>query len=161
MKSIRKITYLGLCLGIALIIFAIEAQIPVFFPGMKLGLANSVSLFLMYTMGPTEALIIMILRTFLGSVFAGNLFGFVFSLAGGLVSNLAMIALKTHYKEDISIISISVAGGVFHNVGQLLAAATVISDFKIFIYFPLLMASGMATGAFVGIVVNELVKRIK
>lgn len=156
----KKITYMSLQLSIALIIFVIEGQIPVIFPGIKLGLANAVSLFVMYTMGPIEALTIMVLRTFLGSVFAGNLYGFLFSIGGGIISNGVMIALYKHYKSEISIPFLSMAGAIFHNIGQLIVASFLIKDIRIFLYFPLLFITGIFTGVFVGIVVSNLVNRI-
>lgn len=156
----KKITYIGIQLSIALIIFVIESQIPIIFPGIKLGLANAVSLFVMYTMGPKEAITIMILRTFLGSVFGGNLYGFFFSISGGLLSNMIMISLYKYYKNEISILFLSVAGAVFHNLGQLIVASFLISDVKIFLYFPILIIAGAITGVFVGIVVSNLTKRL-
>lgn len=160
MKNTRKLLYLSMILGIALIIYFIESQIPVLFPGIKLGLANSVSLFVLISIGGKEAILIMVLRTFLGSVFGGNLYGFIFSLSGGILSNLVMIGLYRYFKDDISIKWLSIGGSIFHNIGQLSIAAFIIKNFRIYFYLPILMISAVITGYFVGVVVENLYKRL-
>lgn len=159
MKKLNKVLYLSMILCIALVIYVVEAQIPVIFPGIKLGLANSVSLFVLISFGGKEAITIMVLRTFLGAVFGGNLFGFFFSLGGGLLSNLAMICLYKYFKDEISIPWLSMGGAIFHNIGQLLVAAIVIGDFKIYFYLPILMIAAIITGYFTGVVAENLDKR--
>lgn len=160
MKNTKRLLYLSFCIGIALIIYFIEAQIPVLFPGIKLGLANSVSLFVLLCFGWKEALVVMIVRTFLGSVFGGNIFAFLFSVLGGLFSNLAIIAALKYFKEEVSIQWLSVFGAVFHNIGQLLVAAFVIKDFRIYFYFPILILSAVVTGYFTGTVTKNLYNRL-
>ncbi|SFB13165.1 Gx transporter family protein [Clostridium frigidicarnis] len=159
MKKLNRLLYLSMILCIALVIYVVEAQIPVIFPGIKLGLANAVSLFVLISFGGKEAITIMVLRTFLGAVFGGNLFGFFFSLGGGLLSNLAMICLYKYFKDDISIPWLSMGGAIFHNIGQLLVAAIVIGDFKIYFYLPILMIAAIITGYFTGVVAENLNKR--
>lgn len=159
MKKLNKVLYLSMILCIALVIYVVEAQIPVIFPGIKLGLANAVSLFVLISFGGKEAITIMVLRTFLGAVFGGNLFGFFFSLGGGLLSNLAMICLYKYFKDEISIPWLSIGGAIFHNIGQLLVAAIVIGDFKIYFYLPILMIAAIITGYFTGVVAENLDKR--
>lgn len=159
MKKLNKVLYLSMILCIALVIYVVEAQIPVIFPGIKLGLANAVSLFVLISFGGKEAITIMVLRTFLGAVFGGNLFGFFFSLGGGLLSNLAMICLYKYFKDEISIPWLSMGGAIFHNIGQLLVAAIVIGDFKIYFYLPILMIAAIITGYFTGVVAENLDKR--
>lgn len=160
MKDTKKLLYLGFCIGIALVIYFIEAQIPVLFPGIKLGLANSVSLFVLMYFGWKEALVVMIIRTFLGSVFGGNIFAFLFSILGGLFSNISTIIALKYFKEDVSIEWLSVFGAVFHNIGQLLVAAFIIRDFRIYFYFPILTLSAVATGYFTGTVTKNLYNRL-
>ncbi|GAA0784693.1 Gx transporter family protein [Hathewaya limosa] len=159
MKKTKKLLILSMMLGMALVIYVIESQIPVLFPGIKLGLANSISLFALLCFGWKEAIIIMVLRTFLGAVFGGNLFGFLFSLSGGILSNIVMICLYKYFKDEISISWLSVGGAIFHNIGQLLIAAFIIKDFRIYFYLPVLMISAVITGYFIGIVVELLRKR--
>jgi heptaprenyl diphosphate synthase len=152
---------LSLMVSIALIIYVIEAQVPVLFPGIKLGLANLVSLTALIIWGPREALLIMFLRTLLGSMFTGSMSAFMFSIAGGLLSNLVMIFLYKHFRKSLSIWSISMIGAVFHNIGQLLVASFVIQDFRIYIYLPVLMVSAVVTGYFIGLSTTFLTKYLK
>ncbi len=159
MNKVKKMLYLSMILGIALVVHVIEAQIPVIFPGIKLGLANAVSLFVLISFGGKEAITIMILRTILGSIFGGNAFSFFFSIFGGLFSNIAMIGLYGRFKGEISIPWLSIGGAIFHNIGQLLVAAVVVKDFKIYFYLPILMTAAVITGYFTGIIAGELHKR--
>ncbi|MBP1744584.1 MAG: Heptaprenyl diphosphate synthase component [Firmicutes bacterium] len=158
MNKTKKMVLLGLMVSIALIIYVIEAQVPVLFPGIKLGLANLVSLTALILWGPREALLIMFLRTLLGSMFTGSMSAFMFSIAGGLLSNLVMIFLYRFFRKSMSIWSISMIGAVFHNIGQLLVASIVIQDLRIYIYLPVLMVSAVVTGYFIGLCTTFLTR---
>ena len=122
-------------------------------------LKHEYQLYVLVTFGGKEAITIMILRTIIGSIFGGNIFGFLFSLAGGLLSNISMILLYNYFKDDISIPWLSIAGAIFHNIGQLLIASIVIGDFRMYIYLPVLMIAAVITGYFTGIVCYNLKKR--
>jgi len=161
MKKTRKIVLLGLLTSIALVIYVIEAQIPVILPGIKLGLANAISLLTLIIMGPKEALTVMLLRTLLGTFLGGNMSSFLYSISGGILSNVIMIILYTKFNESFSLWSISIVGAVFHNIGQLFVAALVVQDFKIYFYLPILMISAIASGYFIGLVTNFLSKHLK
>jgi heptaprenyl diphosphate synthase len=162
MKKTKKMVLLSILVAMALVIYLIEAQIPVLFPGIKLGLANSISLVALILLGWKEALLIMILRTILGSIFGGGLSAFMFSIAGGLLSNVVMILLYKYFKNSLSIPIISVCGSVFHNVGQLLVASLIVSDFRLYIYYlPLLLIAAIVTGYFIGILANILKIRLE
>ncbi|NLK20846.1 MAG: Gx transporter family protein [Epulopiscium sp.] len=156
MARTRRMIFLSLLIGIALIIYVIEAQIPILFPGVKLGLANSISLFALIALGWKEAFTVVILRTLMGSIFGGGLSAFLFSMVGGLLSNIIMVLLYKFFKNLLGISSISICGAVFHNIGQLLVAAFVIQDLRIYIYLPILLISGLITGYFVGLTVGFL-----
>lgn len=156
MKRTRKMVLLSLLTSIALVIYVIEAQIPVILPGIKLGLANAVSLLALIIMGPKEAITIMILRTLLGSLLGGSMSSFLYSISGGILSNIVMIILYKKFKESFSLWSISISGAIFHNIGQLFVAALVVQDFKIYFYLPILMISALVTGYFIGLVTNFL-----
>lgn len=160
MNKTKRMVLLSLLTGIALAIYIVEAQIPVLFPGIKLGLANIVSLAALITFGWKEALLIMFLRTILGSMLTGNMSSFLFSIAGGILSNLVMILLYKYLKEHISLWTISISGAIFHNIGQLFVAAIVVKDFRIYVYFPVLLISAIITGYFIGICCNMLVKHL-
>lgn len=160
MKKTKKMVVLSLMISIALIIYVIEAQVPVLFPGIKLGLANLVSLSALIIFGWKEALIIMFIRTLLGSMFGGSMSAFMFSIAGGLLSNFVMIMLYKYFKNTLSIWSISIMGAIFHNIGQLLVASFVIQDLRIYIYLPVLLVSAVVTGYFIGLCTNFLIKHL-
>ncbi|MFL0196511.1 Gx transporter family protein [Clostridium sp. WILCCON 0269] len=150
MSKTKKLVFLSFLVSIALVIYVIEAQIPVLFPGMKLGLSNTVSLAALILLGWKEALIIMFLRTLLGSMFNGTMTAFMFSIAGGILSNVVMIILYKYLKNSLSLWTISICGAIFHNIGQLLIASVVIQDFRIYIYLPVLLISAIITGYFIG-----------
>jgi len=161
MKKTNKMVLLSMLVSMALVIYLIEAQIPVLFPGMKLGLANSISLVALILLGWKEAFLIMILRTLLGSIFGGSMSAFMFSIAGGLLSNIVMMLLYKYFKDYISIPTISVCGSVFHNVGQLLVASFIINDLRIYVYLPLLLISAIVTGYFIGLLASTLKNRLE
>ncbi|ABR50406.1 Heptaprenyl diphosphate synthase component I [Alkaliphilus metalliredigens QYMF] len=152
MKRQKKLVLLGLLTAQALALFVVEMYIPlpIHIPGIKLGLANIISIVALILFGYREAIAIVVLRTLLGSLFAGNFSVFFFSIAGGILSASAMAILFRYLGTHFSIYSISVVGAVFHNIGQLLVAAAIISNFYIFAYLPPLLISGVVTGYFIG-----------
>ncbi len=160
MKTTRKMVFLSFLISIALVIYIVEAQIPMPLPGIKLGLANIISLAALILMGWKEALLIMFLRTLLGSMFGGTMSSFMFSMAGGILSNIVMIVLYKYFKDSISLWTISICGAIFHNIGQLFVASIVIQDFRIYIYLPILLVSAVITGYFIGLSTKFLTKHI-
>ena len=156
----RKVALYGLLTALAFVLSYIEAQIPVLFavPGMKLGLTNLVILFSLYRMSSRDALLLNVVRMILVAATFGNLFSLAYSLAGGILSWLAMILLKRSKK--FSMVGVSVAGGVAHNAGQILVAIFVLETGKLIYYLPVLLVSGLAAGVVVGILGGELIKRI-
>lgn len=161
MTKTKRMILLSTLVAIALVIYLIEAQIPVLFPGIKLGLANSISLVALILLGWREAFLIMFLRTLLGSIFGGGMPAFMFSLAGGILSNIIMILLYKYLKKYISIPTISVCGAVFHNIGQLLVAGFIINDLRIYVYLPVLLVAAIVTGYFIGILSSILKDRLE
>ncbi len=161
MKNTRKMVFISILVSIALVIYLIEAQIPVLAPGIKLGLANSISLVALILFGWKEAILIMILRTVLGSIFGGGLSALLFSIAGGLLSNIVMIVLYKYFKNYLSVPTISVCGAIFHNVGQLLVAAFILNDLRIYIYLPVLLIAAIGTGYFIGLLASILKSRLE
>ena len=160
MNKTKKMVVLSLMVSIALVIYVIEAQIPVLFPGVKLGLANVVSLAALIIFGWKEAIVIMFLRTLLGSMFGGSMSAFMFSIAGGLLSNIVMILSYKYFKKYISLWSISIIGAIFHNIGQLLVASFVIQDLRIYVYLPILLISAVLAGYFIGLCTDFLMKHL-
>ena len=155
-----RVAYFGVFTALALIFSYVESLIPINFgiPGVKLGLANLITLIALYKMSVKEAFLISIARVVLSGFIFGNLFAILYSLAGGLLS----LAIMTWFKRSnkFSIYGISMAGGVFHNVGQLMMAILVVESVTIAGYLPVLLVSGLITGLVIGVVSGETLKRI-
>lgn len=157
----RKVAYFGVFVALALIFSYVEALIPIplGIPGVKLGLANLMTVITLYKMGGKEAFVLSLLRITLSGFLFGSMFGIVYSFAGGLLSLCVMALLKQTQK--FSIIGVSMAGGVSHNIGQLIMAIIVLESISIVYYVPVLIISGMLTGIIIGIISSETLKRIK
>lgn len=160
--SVKKITRLAMLTSIALIIFIIEMRIPNLVPiyGVKLGLANIVTVYAMYNFTAKETLLIVISRILLGSVFGGNISAVIYSLGGALLCLAGMIFLKRITDENYIWIC-SIIGAVLHNTGQLTVAVIMTGTFSVLSYLPFLLVSGCIAGAFTGISAQILVSRIK
>lgn len=163
MKGTKKTVILSLLISQALVLNVIERVIapPVFMPGVKLGLANVISLFTIIIFGWKEALLVVFLRTLLSSFFGGGFSAFAYSIAGGVLSTLIMTFMYRYYKHLFSIVAISVAGSVFHNIGQILIASIVVSNINLFFYLPILLISGVVMGIFIGVTVQYTMKPLK
>ena len=147
--------------SLALIFSYVEAIIPYSpgVPGIKLGIANIVTVIALYKFGPKDAAAVSIIRIVIAGLLFNGLFGMLYSLAGAAVSLIGMILLK---KTDLfSVVGVSMAAGVLHNLGQLLMAAALISDLRIFFYFPVLLFSGIAAGIIVGIVSAYILRTLR
>lgn len=143
----------------ALIIFIIEAQLPLPFPipGIKLGLANVITLTSIVWLGKKDALAVLLLRIVLGSIFTGNMITLVYSAVGGLIAYAAMLAAVAILKN---IVAASVVGAMGHNIGQIAAAAVISHTVQILYYLPILIISGVLTGLFTGIVAAAVLRRL-
>ena len=152
----RKTAYLGLFAAVAIIFGYVESLIPVFtgIPGIKLGLANLAVLFILNRYSFKEAALVSVVRIL---VF-GNLFSILYSLAGAALSLTVMDLLKKH--SCFSLIGISVAGGVTHNIGQLIVAMIVVSNTSLMIYAPALLVAGVLAGILIGVLTKEVVGRL-
>ena len=159
-KKIHKIAYIGLFLAVALICSYIETLIPFPFgiPGVKLGLTNIVIVLMLYTVGTKESLLVSVLRIVLVGFLFGNLLSILYSLTGGLLSFVVMALLKR--MDRLGCISVSVAGGISHNIGQILVAAIIVHNFNIMFYIPVLLIAGLVTGFLIGILAQELIVRL-
>ena len=153
----RKIAYAAMMAALAMIFSYIEALIPFSFgvPGIKLGLANLVVLVGLYFMEQQLVFGILITRIVLSGFLFANLSTLLYSLAGGIVSFGVMLHLKRI--KGFSIVGVSIAGGVSHNIAQLVVAAVVVENRYVFSYLPILLTAGMVTGMLIGIV-GERVK---
>lgn len=156
----KKVAFCGLILTLSLIAGYAESLLPVFvaIPGIKLGLANSVILLLLYEVGIKEAFAVSITRVLLSGFMFGSMSSILYSLAGALSSLTGMAILK---KSDcFSITGVSMAGGVMHNIGQLAVACVVLETTAVWYYLPVLMIAGCVTGLVIGILTGEIQKRI-
>ena len=162
MKSkTRKIVTYGILVAIALILSYLESLLPPFFavPGIKPGLTNLVVILALYLMGPFSALALNLIRVLLVGLLFGNIFSLIYSAAGALLSWVVMVLLKKTGK--FGTVAVSIAGGVFHNVGQILVAMLVLQTVSIAWYLLILWFSGIAAGALVGFLGGLLCKRLK
>ena len=156
-----KVAYFGVFTALALIFSYVESLIPIQMgiPGVKLGLANLIIVIALYKMNMKETYILSLVRIVLAGFMFGNLFAILYSLAGGMLSLTIMCILKK--TDKFSVYGISMAGGVFHNVGQLFMAVIVLESGSIGYYFPVLLISGLVTGFVIGVISNEMLKRLK
>ncbi|MDO4280384.1 MAG: Gx transporter family protein [Peptococcaceae bacterium] len=157
----QKLTRLALLTTIALIIFIVEAQIPPLtaVPGVKMGLANIITLVTLYLYGPKEALSVLLMRIFLGSIFAGQMMVMLFSLAGGLLCFAVSVVLY-RFLPLSKLWLLSMIGAVCHNIGQVGMAMLVMQTPEIVWYLPMLLVSGIVSGIFTGLVASYLLRRL-
>ena len=160
--ELKKLTRDALLTAIALTIFMVEAQIPplVPIPGVKLGLANIVTVFALFTYGRRDALLILVVRVFLGSVFSGQIMTLLYSMSGGLLC-FAVTVLLQKILTDKQLWVAGVIGAVFHNIGQIIVAIVVTGTPGIVVYLPVLLVSGIVTGLFTGLCAQFLYGKLK
>ena len=161
MDKTKKIATYGVMAALAMILSYVEMQLPAFvaIPGVKLGLTNIVVLVALYKMGYKSALFINIVRIIAVSLLFGTFMSFAFSFTGGMLSTLVMILLKK--SDKFSAVGVSVAGGITHNIGQILAAMLLLNTKAIIWYLPVLWLSGILSGLLIGLIGALIVKRIK
>lgn len=158
MKS--KVAYFGVFTALALIFSYVETLIPIQFgiPGVKLGLANLIIVIALYRMKLSEVYLLSIVRVLLAGFIFGNYFSIIYSLAGGILSLTVMALLRK--KGGFSVIGVSIAGGVFHNIGQLIVASVIVETFSVMYYVPVLLVAGLVTGLLIGIASDSMLKRL-
>lgn len=159
--QLRRLTRMAVLTAVALTIFVLEAQIPVPFPipGIKLGLANIVTVYAVFALGPGPAAMILLARILLGSLFAGGMTIF-YSMAGGLCCYLAMLVMRKLVTEK-QVWVCSVLGAMAHNAGQIAAAIAVTRTPGVAAYLPALLVSGILTGLFTGLCAQFLLERLR
>ena len=149
--NVKKLTTLAMLTAISMIVFHIEAQIPLPFavPGVKLGIANVITLFALWMYGWKEAGAVLIVRIILGNIIVGNVMGMLYSLAGGLLCWIVMSLMKPHMTRN-QIWIMSVFGAIAHNAGQLLVAIAITETLEVAWYGAVLLIAGIVTGFFTG-----------
>ncbi len=159
--SIKKMTNLAMFTVLALIIFVLEGLIPPLLPipGIKLGLANIITLVLLRNYTPQETLLVLIMRILLATFFAGSAMSFLYSLCGGLFCFTGMYLLN-RFLGGKHIYITSMFGALFHNAGQLLVACLITQNTGVFLYAPFLILSGTLTGLFTGLCAHFVQKNL-
>ncbi len=157
----RKIAYLGLLIALAFIFSYVESLIPVHsgIPGAKLGLANLVIIVALYTLNDGDAFLLSMIRIVLTGFTFGSMAAMLYSLAGGIMSLLVMVAAKR--TKRLTLTGVSVLGGIFHNVGQILMAILVLDTPILVYYLPALLLAGSLSGVAIGVLGAAVTKRIR
>lgn len=159
-QTIHRLAYLGVCTAIALVLAWVESLIPPLYaaiPGIKLGLPNIAILFILYRYSVWDAAAVSLVRIVIVSLLFGNPMTFAYSIAGAVLSLVGMALLKR--LGWFSTVGVSVAGGVLHNVGQVLAAVILLETSMLWYYLIVLLLTGIVSGVFVGLCGGFAVKR--
>ena len=159
-ESTRRLAFGAMFTALALIFSYVEFLIPlpVPVPGIKLGLANLVIIIAIYRMGFKYAFTINCVRIIASGLLFSGVFGMLYSFSGGILSLVVMYIL---YRTKLfSMVGVSMAGGVMHNLGQLLTACLIVSNIRLMSYFAVLLVSGLISGIIIGIVAYQIEKRL-
>ena len=164
MKSTKRLAMLGLYTALAMIFGYIEVLFPIGgllggIPGIKLGLANLVILFMLERFTPWEAALVSVVRILLIDTLFGRVSSIPIAMGGAFLSLLVMSLLKKH--ADMTTTAVSIAGGIAHNVGQMLVVLFWLHVWGYIYYAPILIITGMITGYVIGLLVSEVLKRVK
>ena len=157
----KKIAYLGLLVALAFVFSYIEFLLPISLgiPGVKLGFANLVIMVTLYTLGEKDAFLLSVVRILLVGFTFANTASMLYSLAGGVLSFASMYVAKRMKK--FSMAGVSMLGGVFHNVGQILLAMWMLDTDSLMYYLPVLIVTGIVSGVMIGIIGAMITKRLK
>ena len=156
----KRVAMYGMMVALAMVLSFLESMLPAFVavPGVKLGLTNLVVMVALYRMHPSDALIINIIRIILVGLTFGNAFSIAYSIAGGVLSFMVMYIL---YRSDrFSALGVGAAGGVAHNIGQIIVAMIVMRTTGVAYYLPVLIISGLIAGVVIGLISGMVVKRL-
>jgi heptaprenyl diphosphate synthase len=160
----RKLALSGILISMAIVLSYVERLFPlgliVPLPGIKLGLANIVTVFALFYLGFKPAFIITILRCILTALLFGSISSLLFSLFGAFAALLAMVILKRGYGKLFSIIGVSMGGAAAHNIGQIMAASLLLKSLAVFAYLPLLLVASIFTGILTAVAAGVLFNRL-
>ncbi len=159
--SAKRVATLSVLTAMGLIMFMVESLFPpLILPGAKMGLSNIFSLLTLFLLGPTEAFVLVVIRTVLGSVFTGNMSTLMYSLSAGIVSVIVSAVLVEFVYPKVSIVSVSVVAAIMHNVTQNVVFCLVSNTPEMFSYLPWLALLGILAGVIVGFAVWFILKMI-
>lgn len=161
MNRNKKIANMAMLVVLAMIFSYVESLIPINFgvPGMKLGIANLVTVTGIYFLALPEILLVVVMRVLLIGFMFGNGMSIIYSLAGGILSVLVMTLLKK--AKGFSEVGVSIAGGIAHNIGQLIVEAIVVENMKLVYYLPALLIAGTITGCLIGMLSKKMLPVVK
>ncbi|MGN0169927.1 MAG: Gx transporter family protein [Lachnospiraceae bacterium] len=156
-----RVAYTGMMVALAFVLSYVEALIPISLgiPGAKIGLANLVIMVALYTIGTGQAFVLSMVRILLVGFTFGSMASMMYSLAGGLLSFAVMAAAKKW--DCFTMTGVSILGGVFHNIGQILMAVAVVENGKLLYYLPVLLVFGVLAGVAIGMAASMVTKRIQ
>lgn len=156
----KKLTVVALSVSLAMIFSFVESQIPplAMVPGVKIGLANIVTVFLLYSIGLPEAILVSLIRVCLSSLLFGNLTSFIYSATGAIVSLIAMLIAKN--LTPFGKVGVSVIGALMHNAGQVAAACLVMGTAGLAVYFLPLIITGTVSGIVIGVIAGIVARRV-
>ncbi|MDD4402861.1 MAG: Gx transporter family protein [Desulfitobacteriaceae bacterium] len=162
MFNTRRIAIIAMFVALATVLNIVERSIiiPGAHPGVKLGLANVITLLSILMLGSRDAFLVVAVRCFMGAFIGGNPVGFLFSFTGGMLSTLVMVIMWNYFRKLISIVNISMIGAVCHNIGQLFIAALLARSFHVYVFLPVLMISAVITGYIVGVLTKQVHKSL-
>lgn len=157
----KKITESGLLLAVSLVLAYFESLLPVMIavPGVKLGLANIITMLVLYQSGAKQAFILMTVRVVMAGFLFSGVMGILYSFAGGVLCILAMYIVKK--SPYFSVLGVSMTGAVFHNLGQLIIAFILMENAHILYYFPVLGVAALLSGFAIGYISEILIKRFQ
>ena len=158
--STKKIAFLGLMLAVIVVLLAIERMlppIPFFPPNFKLGLSNIIIMFAIFSIGAKEAFVLGVLKSFFNMLMRGVIGGMM-SLAGGMLSIAVIAILIWVSRNKMPVISLSVVGAIFHNIGQIIVAIIILRSPHLFmLYLPVLLVAGVVMGTLTGIAAKIII----
>lgn len=160
----KRVAFLGIAVALALVLSFIEYQLAFFIPiygayGIKIGLANVVTVFLLYKLSLPETAAVSVIRVAIASLLFGSFQSFTFGFVGAIVSLLGMWAMKRF--AGFSLITVSVSGGILHNLGQIAVAVAWTQTSELILNLPVLLITGVAAGAVIGLVASLVLKRLE
>ena len=160
--KLKRLTELALLTALALIIFVIELRFPDILPipGVKLGLANIITVYAVFQYQPSETAMLVACRVILGAVFSGNMSALLYSASGAVMCLLGMIIISRFLNPEYLWLC-SILGAIFHNIGQILAAMAVMQSAAVLSYLPVLILSGSIAGLFTGLCAQAVLKRMQ
>ena len=161
MNRNEKLTKMAMLVALAMIFSYVESLIPINFgiPGMKLGVANLVTVVGLYFLELPEVFLVVVMRILLTGFLFGNGMSIIYSLAGGILSLLMMVVIKRI--NGFSVIGVSIIGGVSHNIGQIIVASIVVENLKLVYYLPTLLIAGAVTGFIMGILSKKILPTVQ